>query len=344
MSWIRKYPKMAALLLVALLGLWFAALQMRQKNIANATETRLTDEPRPTGPVESDFYYAQLSEKEKKVYDQMCGRLDRLEGGVVDLEEPLNGREYLRITSTLENEGYNYFYGFYDIPMTSDNIYVKYKNSDLLTVREDTISKVILFLSCAEGINEAGQYAKDGAVENLQEIGRGLSVNNEEKVADIRKRAEETDSLLTRIVKEIPAEYGEKRTIDYFVNWLSENVSPAPEVGSSVFTGMGDVLEGIYIYNSHSAAAMKQATPLGYAKILSELCNRAGMESHIVLGKWGKNKDYAEGYVLCAVNMNGQTIYVDASGDKASELAGHKYMTEREAENHMSFVDYFDYD
>ena len=41
--------------------------------------------------------------------------------------------------------------------------------------------------------------------------------------------------------------------------------------------------------------------------------------------------------------MNDQTIYVDASGAKAGVLADHKYLTEKEAKNHMDFVEYFEY-
>lgn len=345
-KWIKKYPMAAAAILIVLLGLWFAAYQLRQKNIANATETKLTDDKRQSGAVQSDFYCEQLTKKEKKVFDQMQGRLDRLEGGVVEFLEPLSGKEYLRITTALENEGYNYFYGFYDIPMTSENVYVKYKSKDLLTVHTNIISKGILFLSCAEGINEAGQYAEDGTVTNLAQIEKVLSVNDEEKAAAIRKTEEETEEVLLQIGKELPGEYGEKRAVDFFLNWMSENMTVSTDIGEAAlsFTSMEEVFEGAYSYNSLSAITKRQATPLGYAKILSELCRRAGMESHIVLGKWGRNTMFAEGYVLCEIVMNGQNIYVDASGGKASDLAGHKYMTEPEAKNHMSFVDYFDYD
>ena len=346
MKWIKKYPKATAAIVIAILGLWFAAFQARQESISNATESKLTDDKRQSGTEESDFYYAQLTKKEKKVFDQMQGRLEGLEGGVVEFLEPLNGKEYMRITTALENEGYNYFYGFYDIPMTSENVYVKHKNNDLLTVRDDVICNGILFLSCAEGINEAGQYAEDGTVTNLTQIEKGLSVNNAEKADAIQKTKAETEEILSQIVNELPKEYGEKRAMDYFLKWMSENMAISKDIGEAAltFTSMDEVFEGAYSYNSLSAVTKKQATPLGYAKILSELSRRAGMESHIVLGKWGKNTMFAEGYVLCETGMNGQNIYVDASGSKASELAGHKYMTEPEAKNHMSFVDYFNYD
>ena len=49
-------------------------------------------------------------------------------------------------------------------------------------------------------------------------------------------------------------------------------------------------------------------------------------------------------FVFCAVDMNGQTIYVDASGAKGSDLGDQKYLTQQEAMNHMKFVEYFIYD
>lgn len=62
-----------------------------------------------------------------------------------------------------------------------------------------------------------------------------------------------------------------------------------------------------------------------------------------MLGKWKGNMLSSESYVLCAVEMNDQTIYVDASGSKSGVLGGERYLSEQEAVNHMEFVEYFVY-
>lgn len=345
MKFIRKHQKAVfigglAILLLGILGYW-----QRQTTLSNATATKLKDEPRQSIATVSTFYYDQLTVKEAAVYDLMREKLDNMEGGIVEFAEPLSGPEYLRVTTALEDEGYNYFYGFYEIPMTEDDVYVKYKNTDLTTVNEKKITKAILFLSCAEGLDKAGEYGEDGTVKNLAEIQEGLAANLEEKVENILKVQEETEEIFNQIMSGLPADYGEKKAVDYFLAWLDENMSVNNKVGEDAldFTSMEDVFGGAYAYNNLSALVEKRATSLGYAKILSELCNRAGMESHIVLGIWGKSNIAQEGYVFCAVQMNEQTIYVDASGSKGSELGNQKYLTEQEAKNHMKFVEYFEY-
>lgn len=346
MNFIRKHQKAVFIIGLAILLLGGLGFWQRQKTIANSTSTKLKDEPRKSGEAVSTFYYEQLTGKEAQAYDRMRDRLDNMEGGVIEFTETLSGPEYLRVTTALEDEGYNYFYGFYDIPMTEDNVYVKYSNSDLTTIKEKKIAKAILFLSCAEGVNEAGDYGKDGTVRNLDEIQEGLSVNSEEKLEEVVRVRNETEAVLNEIMEGLPSDYGEKKAADYFLEWLDGNMEMADDVGreAASFKSMEDVFEGAYAYNNLSALVEKKATSLGYAKIMSELCNRAGMESHVVLGTWGKSSMTQSGYVFCAVQMNGQTIYIDASGAKGSEMGGQKYLTQQEARNHMKFVDYFDYD
>lgn len=339
----RKPVFIAGLVIIALvlLGYW-----QRQVTLSNATETKLKDEPRKAGAVKSTFYSAQLTAKEMAVYEQMKEKLTNKEGGILSFDEPLNGTEYLRITAALEDEGDNYFYGFYDIPMTKEDVYVKYKNPDLTAIKEKIITKSLLFLSCAEGINEEGEYAEHGKVNNLNQIQEGLSVNVEQKAESVEKTKEQTEAILEEIMHGLKPDTGEKSTVDYFLSWLNENMSLATNVGEDAvsFTTMEQVFEGVSIYNNLSALTENKATALGYAKILTELCNRAGLESHIVLGAWGKSQNTQESYVLCAIVMNGQTIYVDASGFKGEDVGQQRYLTEQEAKNHMKFVEYFVYE
>lgn len=345
MKFIRKHHKVILLIAAVIILIFIAGTWQRRQTLSNAAATKLKDEPRKGGKVVSTFYYDQLTVKEAQVYDLMKEKLDKKEGGVIEFKEPLSGPEYLRVTSALEDEGYNYFYGFYDIPMTKDDIYVKYKNSDITTMKDKSIAKAILFLSCAEGIDKPGDYSKYGKVLNLDEVQKGLSVNSGEKVEQIAKTQEQTEKIFAKIMDGLPADYGEKKAVDYFLSWLDKNMSLVNSADSktSSISNMGDVFKDVYIYNNLSAVVKKKATALGYAKILSELCNRAGMESHIVMGTWKKSSINQTAYVYTAVQMNGQTIYLDPSGEKSNETGGEKYFTQKEAFNHMKLVDYFKY-
>lgn len=322
-------------------GFLVVATLLRQQTLSDATVTKLKDIPRTGQAVTSDFYVSQLKGKEKETYDLMKEKLDKKEGGIVEFPDALNGKEYTRVVNALECEGGNYFYGLYEIPMTKDDVYVKYIKDDIVKLEDSVITKAILFLSSAEKIDEQGKYADDGTVKNLDEVRQGLSVNSEEKLAEIDEVQKKTEEILDKVIKELPADYGEKKTVDYFLDWMEKNLEflETDEDAKS----MSEMFERFYRPNHLAAVVDKKANATGYAKILAELCNRAGMESHIVMGEWKGSWLSGESYVLCAISMNDQTIYVDASGAKAGVLAGHKYLTEEEAKHHMDFVGYFEY-
>lgn len=343
-DFLKRHLKAVMVVLAVITIFGILAYWQRTRILMNSTETKLPNGPRNQEAAESDFYTEQLTEKEKEVYSQMADRLENLEGGVLTFAKPLTGEEYLRITTALENEGGDYFYGFYNIPMTEDDIYVKYEQSDLLSVKEPVISKAILFLSCARGLDEAGTYDDDGRVTNLKEIEKELRVNDDVKTAQIEETKAQTEKILETIIEEMPKEYGEKQAVDYFLQWMEDNLNFASDVGEKAlsFSSMQEVFDEVYVHNNLSCVIEGKATAVGYAKVLSELCKRAGMESHIVLGVWGRTK--TEGYVFTLVKFGEDNIYVDASGGKGTELAEQKYLSEREAMNHMSFVEYFEYE
>ena len=116
----------------------------RQITLSNTLSGKLEDSPRKEAAVESDFYSNQLTKKEYEVYLFLKENIESLKGGVLTLPQPVNGKEYQRIVTALECEGKNYFYGFVEIPMTEDEVYVQYEDKDLNRITENEISKVML--------------------------------------------------------------------------------------------------------------------------------------------------------------------------------------------------------
>ena len=156
---------------------------------------------------------------------------------------------------------------------------------------------------------------------------------------------EETEKVMDEIIAGIPENAGDKTTADYFCKWLDENVKLADDAAQKAqeLDDMGDMLEQVYPYNHLAALNGKKASILGYGKIFSELCRRAGIESHVVMGTWNSQWTDGDTYVLCETVIDGQKVYIDASGAKSKALAGNRYLTEKEAISRMTFVDYFDY-
>ncbi len=343
-EWIKKHKKIAASAAALIILLVAAAAWHRGQVLSNVAYDDAPDEKRGEAPAQNTYYTDQLTQKEYKAYTLMLERLDDFAGGVVVFPEPLTGEEYMRVTTALEDTGNNYFYGFYDIPMDDAGVYLKYDNSDILRIADPTISQCILFLSCAEGIDQAGEYDDDGTVRNLEAVGQSLAQNDPAEVDYIDSVRQETETVMADILNGLEDDAGKKEAIAYFLEWMDGNMEPAADVSANAsgFTTMGEVFEGVNIYNDLSALTKGRATPLGYAKIFAQLCRSCGMDAHLVFGQWGKSAFTKESYVLCAVTLGDETVYVDASGGKSAQLAGHRCMMEEEARNHMEPVSYFD--
>lgn len=345
MKYIREHKKASVIIaLAAIVLLTFLGLQRKNATSQSVFDT-LKDAPRGEAIEENKYYSGQLTQREYEDYEFLRQKMEKLEGGVLTLPNSLSGKEYQRILTALEYEGNNYFYGFVDIPMTEDGVYVFHKDKDPFRLVDQKIAKVVLFLSCAEGIELFGQFADDGTLINIEEIQKGFSVNDEEKVKKIREMQEETEKVMDEIIAGIPENAGDKTTADYFCKWLDENVKLADDAAQKAqeLDDMGDMLEQVYPYNHLAALNGKKASILGYGKIFSELCRRAGIESHVVMGTWNSQWTDGDTYVLCETVIDGQKVYIDASGAKSKALAGNRYLTEKEAISRMTFVDYFDY-
>lgn len=344
MKFIKKHPKFCAVTAAIIAVLAILAVIARQQTLSNTTEMKLANNPRMDQVFTDTFYSDQLNEKEQAAYNQIMERMERKEGGVIEFAEPLTGREYIRITSAIENQGSNHFYAFCEVPMNEDDIYLAYDGTNLLEIKEEEITKVILFVSCSEGINTIGTYAEDGTVRNLDEVAEIMPQINEDKLAEIEAAEQEIQATIDEIMAGIPEGAGEKDTLNYFMDWMSEHIEYDAElsVNATKFTTMEEVVDIAYRSSNIACVLEGRATMLGYTKLLSYLCNLAGMESHVELGSWGRSGQ--EGYVMTVVKINGENIYVDASGAKSSKLAGNRYLTEQEALNHINRVEYFNYD
>lgn len=297
MKYIREHKKASVIIaLAAIVLLAFLGLQRKNATSQSVFDT-LKDAPRGEAIEENKYYSGQLTQREYEDYEFLRQKMENLEGGVLTLPNPLSGKEYQRILTALEYEGNNYFYGFVDIPMTEDGVYVFHKDKDPFRLVDQKIAKVVLFLSCAEGIELFGQFADDGTLINIEEIQKGFSVNDEEKVKKIREMQEETEKVMDEIIAGIPENAGDKTTADYFCKWLDENVKLADDAAQKAqeLDDMGDMLEQVYPYNHLVALSGKKASILGYGKIFSELCRRAGIESHVVMGTW--NSQWTDWYV-----------------------------------------------
>lgn len=339
-----KHSKEIIMAVIVLLVVCIVVIVYEQKPFASLSsiEEEIPNEPRSTDVLTDTFYSDQLTDLERENYQLLEERMQAKAGGVFEFTEALTGEEYLRITAAVTYQSGNYYYGLIDIPMNKKNVCVSY-NADLSEVTDSVITKCIVFISAAEGINEQGEYGDDGTVTNLDRIAKDLSVNDDTKIKAIEQKEADTEKVITEIIDGISGEYGEKETVDYFLKWMDENLTYNTKLSSQVssYKTMEEMMDGAYTNVNTVCVVDGKATALGYVKLLSELCNRSGMESHIVMGAWGNSGKSA--YALCEITLGGEHIYVDASGNQSSDLSKQRYVSEEKAKKKMSFTTYFKY-
>lgn len=339
MKWIQKHRTLVATLIIGIGAIALLATLARRQTLSNTTESRLANPPRSGEAVQTSFYYDQLVEKERVVFDQIVQCIEERKGGVITLAEPLTGRQYTRVCNALEFDEHNYFYGVVEVPMTADNRYLKYDpKANLMEIDEPEIEKCILFLYSAEGINEKTTYTEDGHVRQMDRFEEILSQNNEERLAKINEISEKTNVILDEIIAGIPENYGQKETVDYFLEWMDKNLIFS-EMDEEVTTMQG-MFEEHYFSAHVSCVVDRDGLTSGYAKLLATLCNRAGMEAHVVFGIWHEREG---GYAMTSVKIGEDTVYVDAAGRQAPSLGNQRYLREDELANHMAFAEYFSY-
>lgn len=346
-NWVKGHKKILILCgivlaaLIALLAVW-----QRQEFKKNSIGNTMPNPPRSEESFIDTFYLDQLTEREKDAYDAMKTALDEYKGGEVIFPEPLTGLEFTRAYNALEYGADDYFYGMIGIPMTEEDQNLAYKNDDIQLVEDPLIQKCLLFLYCSEGVDINGSIDEDGYVTNLEELKDPLAAINEERMAEVQNIQEERDAVLNQVVADMPAEYGAKEAIDYFLGWMDENlILQQPSEQSQGITSMSDFFTNLNFKSHLSCVAAKNAFASGYGRVLSDLCNRAGIPSHVVMGVWssGFMGSSQESYMLTCVEIEGEPIYVDASGSHKKQLLDQRYITEEGAMNWMDFVDYFTY-
>lgn len=322
------------------------AVRQREKFKENSIGNTMGNPVRSEEAFIDTFYLDQLTEKEKGAYETLKAALDNMQGGEVIFSEALNGLEFTRAYNALEYGADDYFYGMVGIPMTENNQNLAYNSDNLLDVEESVIQKCLLFLYCAEGIDMNGEMDEDGFVTNLEAHKVSLAEINEERLAKIQNIQKQREEVLDGVVADMPNEYGAKEAIDYFLNWLDENMvlQQASEQSQGI-TAMSDFFAKMNVKSHLSCAADKVGFASGYARILSDLCNRVGIKAHVVMGMWssGMFGSSQESYVLTCVEIDGEPVYVDASGSHSKQLLDQRYITEEGARNWMTFVDYFTY-
>lgn len=289
--------------------------------------------PPVTGSVRQDtFYIDQLNPRERAVFDQIRGRAERLEGGVVTFEPPLTGQEVIRVYGAYQNGTPNYFYAWPTLFLDAEN---RIAEEDAAAV-----SKCLLVLSCTP-FEESMLQITDGKIENLAACDAVLKQNNPEAVREIRDRQAQTQALLRQIAETLPDGAGQLDAVRFFADWITENVAYDVQNAQEHISGSLKTEEMFskYLANSTTSCALDgKGMCVGMTKLLVALCSEVGIEAHLVYG--GSRMMNGTPHAMVAVKINGDIAYLDTTN---GARFGNRLMREEMMRNLLEPAPYFAY-
>lgn len=288
---------------------------------------------------DDNFYYEKLTDNEKKAYEKIKDAIVNFKGGELTFDSPLNGKEYSRVTQALYCGEDDLFYAIVNVPMTENNQSVSSVTKNITDIKEQTIVKCIILLYPAEGINEQGDIDDQGYVKNLEDLKNPLATMNEDKKSTVLKMQQASEEILNKVVSDMPKEYGKKQAIDYFLDWMDKNLILDSDTmeNTDKLSNMTEVFEKNYFEGCTSCVVEGKAVATGYSKVLTRLCNKAGISAHMTIGSW----KYSGSYTLVNVDFEGKQVYIDASGCKKDDLWNQRYISDTLMARNMTISDLF---
>lgn len=263
----------------------------------------------------NSFYFEQLDDTEKKVCNDIANLIANGNGGSLHLEEQISTYQYLRVLRTLSFDPEHQIWAIVLIfPVGENN-----KLIDRSVINDEKrITKLYIQVN-DQRRREYLQNFKiilndDNIIENIDELEQvcSTSVFSTKYYEEQSQRIEE---YYNEIIDEMPDNIRERDAIQYFLNWIRNNI----EYDYSIYQyDMEPYYEKLYeneIYSDFSNKSCiieKRAICGGISIILSELCNRVGITAYPVCGTVNvKGSVIPHGWV--ALKIDNSTYYIDPS-------------------------------
>ena len=299
-------------------------------------------------PVSNSFYYDQLEEKEIKVFESIMAQCNTHRGGVIELEEPISVRSFLRLCYTFNyDEEHQYW------PLVTLYPY-NAQNQEVQELAEgNVISKIYVQLAESEENNALEdfrfEHSKEKVLLNEKELLHILE-NNTMTEEYYNERSEEIAELEAQIIAEMPKDIRQKEAVFYFCNWIRENMQYDLDVFELCMS-----MESLepYAHLRYSEVSFEQciinrkALCGGFAIIAADLCNQVGIPAYVAIGVVDVNGQ-SENHGWLAVEIGEKTLYIDptfVSGmGRMDSLAPKRDMERRRADGRQyTFTEVFEY-
>lgn len=271
--------------------------------------------------INTNFYYNQLNSVEQKVYDKIVENLNNYQGGEIILDENISVNNLSRIADAVRfNSNNNYFYSLFTLPITSDNKIVNWNtNQSSEELEKNQISKILLEIYIGEDDTRLDNFnvSDDLTITNYDEKKGIFEVIPDELISKYESIKNETDKILSDIVSTMPKDLNQEEAINYFSQWIVDNMTYTDTFNLQV--NYGDVVNDECQFSSYMASVTKKAAVCsGFAKILSELCSKVGIESYICLGTVS-NGGTPFNHAWVAIKIGDKVYYKDPTMEVTSQ-------------------------
>lgn len=282
---IKQKPLIISLITLLTLSIVFTLINENKSKYASINH--IESLPLTHKYINTNFYYNQLTQIEKNVYNKIIKKLNSYEGGEIILDENISVNNLSRIADAIRfNNNNNYFYSLFTLPFTSDNQLVNWgPNQNNNELEENKISKILLELYIGENDTRLNNFdiSDKLIVTNYNDKKNIFEDIPNELINKYNSIKSETDTMLENIISNMPKNLTQVEAIDYFSNWIIDNMSYTDSF--TYGTNYGDIVnEEIQFSSSISSITNKSAVCSGLSMILSELCRKVGIESYVCLG------------------------------------------------------------
>lgn len=261
----------------------------------------------------NSFYYDQLDETEKRVCNDITALVAQGNGGKIDLTDPISTYRYLRIVRTLsfDPEYQNWAISLI-FPVGENN-----KLIDRNTINDDcNIMKLYVLVNDSKKRKELKNFKlvlnDENIITNIDELEK-ICKSADFSTEYYQEKSKEIDACYDEIIREMPKNMNEKEAVQYFLNWIKDNMEYDYSVYESSIEPYYDKLyeNEVYADASNKGCILdKRGICGGISIILSELCNRVGITAYPVFGTIKSDGTLIpHGWV--AMRVDDSTYYID---------------------------------
>ncbi|WMJ23389.1 hypothetical protein RBG61_01620 [Paludicola sp. MB14-C6] len=268
--------------------------------------------------VDTQFYYQQLTQEEKEIYEKIKQLLDQHKGGEIVLKQPINARSYYHIESALRYDSITYWYIAYLLPFNSSNTRVlphleqhseeKMIEKMLLLIDSDKFQKEVLPAS----EDDAAKIKENKTVDTYQIAKDFIDYQMDDLESYYEEVNQKINVNLQQIINEMPKNCNQEEAVQYFSQWIVDHMVYEPTIEKFLTTKdiVGYDLRKEISAGSITSVNDRKGTCTGFSCILKNLCNRVGIDAYIVLGDTPNGR---HGWV--AIKIGDKTYYKDPTAE-----------------------------